>query len=280
MKTLRGVAVVTGAVALAATAMTGCAVSFDTGSHKETRSYDVPGSFTALKVTGDSSRLEVTGTDTRVIKVQETRTWSSEKNKPRTRRTTEGGTLALRFTCAQQIIGYSRCEIAYRIEVPRAMAVDLRTDSGALVATGLNGDSVRLSTDSGPLTARRLHTKALSASSDAGQIRIDGQAGTARLSTDSGGVEAEGLRAGQVVARSSAGAVRLGLAGPPDGVDVSTDSGSVRLHLPGDQGYALTVTTDSGSRNISPEIRQDSTSRYRVKLKTDSGSVTVSPVST
>ncbi|MFF5260884.1 DUF4097 family beta strand repeat-containing protein [Actinomadura viridis] len=273
-------AVVTGAVALAATAMTGCAVSFDTGSRSETRSYDVPGSFTTLKVTGDSRRLEVTGTDTRVIKVRETRTWSSDKNKPRPRQTSEGGTLSLGFSCARQavqIIGDNRCEIAYRIEVPRAMAVDLRTDSGALVATGLTGASVRLTTDSGSLTARQVRIKDLSASSDSGRIRMDGQAGTARFRTDSGGVEVTGLRAGQVVARSSAGVVRLGLTAAPDGVDVITDSGGVRLGLPGGQGYALTVTTDSGSRNISPEIRQDGTSRHRVKLRTDSGSVTVSP---
>ncbi|MFB4313148.1 DUF4097 family beta strand repeat-containing protein [Actinomadura sp. 21ATH] len=280
MKSLtRGVGVLTGVAALtAASVLAGCEVSFSGSTKHETRSYDVPGSFTGLDVQGDNGRIEVFGTDTRTVRIEERVAWSNSRNKPRTNRSVKGDMLTLKTACARQVIGVNGCEISYRIEVPKATMADLHADSGALSVSGLTGDSLRLSTDSGMIEAAGVQTKRLTVEADSGKIKVDGRADVADLSNDSGLIESEGLRTDRLTARSGSGKVAITLLEAPTSVQVDNDSGAVELRVPGDKAYAISVQTDSGAQRVARSLRRDNSSPHRLRLASDSGLVSVSPL--
>jgi hypothetical protein len=279
VKTLTsGLVVLAGAAALlATTGMAGCEVSFSNSESRETRAYDVPGSFTALKVDGDHGRVEVVGTDSGTVRVEERRSWTNAKNKPRTERTTENGMLSLKTRCAHQVIGFGDrgCEVSYRIEVPEATMADVHSDSGSLSVSGLTGDTLRLEADSGSISAEQVRTKRLSVHADSGKVRISGQADSAELSADSGLIDVDGLRSDRVKVRASSGLVKLNLLKAPSSLDVNNDSGAIKVWLPQEQAYAIDLSSDSGSQRVSPSLRRDSASPHRVKLNSDAGSITV-----
>ncbi|XVQ12427.1 DUF4097 family beta strand repeat-containing protein [Spirillospora sp. CA-255316] len=278
MKTLRGVAVATVTAALAAAVTTGCSVSFNTKTHRETRTHTLTGTFPELRVHGDTGKLEVVGTDTPRVKVVEYLSWSNPNNKPRTSRNVADGTLTLKTQCSRTVIGYNACGAGYRVEIPRATKVDLRTDSGSLRVDGLTGSVMRLHTDSGSIKAENVRTGTLSATAGSGKVKVSGRADSAELHSDSGAVEADGLQTKRVLVRASSGGVRLTLTTVPDSVDVDNDSGAVNLRLPAtDKGYAFVLRTDSGARDISPGLRQDNASPHRVRISNDSGAINISP---
>ncbi|MFC5744102.1 DUF4097 family beta strand repeat-containing protein [Actinomadura rugatobispora] len=271
-------AVATVAAALAAAVTGGCSVSFNTKTHRETRSHTLTGTFPELRVHGDSGRLEVVGTDSPRVKVVEYLSWSNPNNKPRTVRAVRDGTLTLETKCSRTVIGYNACGAGYRVEVPRSTTVDLRTDSGSLRVDGLTGSVMKLHSDSGSVNAENVRADSLSATANSGKVKVSGRADSAELRSDSGAIEADGLQAKRVTARANSGGVRLHLASVPDSVDIDNDSGSVKVLLPTvDKGYAFILRTDSGARNISPALRQDSSSPHRVRISNDSGAINISP---
>ncbi|MGP4022135.1 DUF4097 family beta strand repeat-containing protein [Actinomadura sp. 3N407] len=302
----------TAMLAVAATAVAGCGnLSF--GTHEETRSYTAPAGITALKIRGDGSRVRVTVSDTDTIKVSERLRWSNDKNKPEARRVTEGDTLTLSADCANATIGATACGISYRVQIPDDIPVEINSNDGSIVASGLagtvklhsdngsievsdmrassasissNDGSVRvsgrattadLSSDNGSITATGLTADRLTARSRDGRIRLSGRVKTADLHTDNGSIRADGLAAERVTANTSDGGVSLGLTAPPANVRARSNNGSIRLWLPTGQGYAITTSTDNGSERIDPAVRQDSSSSRRIDLSTSDGSVTVRP---
>ncbi|TDE30171.1 DUF4097 family beta strand repeat-containing protein [Actinomadura sp. 6K520] len=306
MKTLTATAM----LAVAAAALTGCGnVSFGTG--EETRSYTAPTGVRALKITGNGGRVEVTATDTTVIKVTERLRWSNEKNKPDTRHTTEGDAFKLSAACSKVTMGTTTCGVVFRVQVPRDAPVEIDSRDGSITASGLGGTvrlhsadgsieaddlratsakitsddgSVRVSgsvgdaelrTSNGSITAAGLTGDRVTAHSSNGRIQLSGRAGTVDLETANGSVHATGLTAERVNARTSDGSVRLGFASPPMNVQAKSNNGSIRLGLPDGQGYAISMATDNGGERIDPAVRQDSSSPRHVTLDTDNGSITV-----
>ncbi|WP_433328135.1 DUF4097 family beta strand repeat-containing protein [Spirillospora sp. CA-294931] len=269
MKTVAGLA----ATAVAATALTGCGgLTFDASKRHEDRSYDLTGSFTALKVRGDTGEIEVVGTDSPGIKVRERLTFTNDKNKPRTQRSTAGGVVELSAKCGNIVIGIGSCGISYRVEVPRRLAVDVSADSGAMEVAGLTG-ALKLKTDTGSIVATDVRTRSLDASAQAGRISVSGQADTASLETDTGFIVVAGLRAKKLTTRTAAGAVKLRLPVPPDSLDTRTDTGSVFVELPRGTRFALDMSTDVGSTKADPALHQDSRSPKKIKVHTETGSI-------
>jgi hypothetical protein len=303
------VALATGAAAAAALALTGCSVDF--GTHGETRSYDVRDAVTAVRLTSGNGRVEIVGSDSRGVHVQERLRWSNSRNKPNPRHSVAGGTLTLDASCGRTVLGPGACGITYRLRVPRGLAVQVTTDEGAIEATGLSG-RLTLRSDNGSITARDLRTSALSAHTADGPIRIGGRADTADLSTDTGRISATGLRAVRLTARTANGpialtgradtadlstdtgeidatelssrrlnartndgGVRIALAAPPDSVRARTDTGQIRLTLPAGQSYAITMDNESGERRIESGVHNDSRSPRRVNLRTGNGPIVV-----
>ncbi|GAA2422739.1 hypothetical protein GCM10010191_38200 [Actinomadura vinacea] len=279
MKTQRRVAVGIAAAALVALGTTGCNVSFNTETQRETRTHTVKGTFPTFKVNGDGGKLEVVGTDSPDIKIVEYLRWSNSSNKPRTERIVKDGTLTLKSNCNRTVIGHNACGAGYRVEVPRATAVDLNTDSGDLRVSGLTGKSMNLNSDAGSITAEGVRTGALTATANSGSIKITGRADLARIVADAGSIDADGLHTSQITARGNSGAVKLRLTAAPDSVAVTNDSGAIKVELPDvAEGYAFDLKTDSGARDIFG-LRQDSRSKHRVTISNDSGPISVTPTS-
>ncbi|GAA4100535.1 DUF4097 family beta strand repeat-containing protein [Actinomadura miaoliensis] len=309
MNTLTTVALATGAAAAAALALTGCSVDF--GTHRETRAYDVRDAVTTVKLSSSNGRVEIVGSDSPGVHVQERLRWSNSRNKPAPRHSVAGGTLTLGASCGHTVLGPSSCQITYRLRVPRGLAVQVTTDNGAIETTGLGG-RLTLRTDTGSITARDLRAPALSARTEDGSIRISGRADTADLTTDTGGISATALRSGRLTARTADGSIRLTghadtadlttdtgridaaelrsrrldartadggmritLTAPPDSVRARTDTGPIRLILPAEQSYAITMDSDNGARRIEPGVHNDNRSSRRVNLRTNDGSITV-----
>lgn len=306
MKTIMTAMALLSAVALLA----GCGnVSF--GTHTESRSYEAPGT-TALKVRSPAGHVEIVASDSPVVKVRERLSWSNERNKPKARHSTEGGTLSLSATCAPGMFG-SACGVSYRVEVPRSLTiavdnhdgairlsghfktVDLTSGSGSvdaddLTATSLtiaaNDGSIRVSgrvgtadlrTGSGSVSTTELTADRLSVRTRDGSIRVDGRASTAELRTGSGSIIGETFTTSRLTARTGDGLIRLTLTDPPNDVRATSGSGSVHLAVPGGAGYAITLDSGSGGKHIDPAVHQDSRSKRRITLTTGDGSLRVDP---
>ncbi|MWA06094.1 DUF4097 family beta strand repeat protein [Actinomadura sp. LD22] len=311
MKTLAGAAALAGTMAVASAAVAGCGLSFS--RHAEDRSYTAPAGVAALKVSPGDGSVQITASDSPGIKVTEHLRWSNDRNKPKPRHTVDGRTLSLSAKCGHSVIGSNPCRISYRIQVPRATAVDVRGGAGSIRVTGLAGP-VRLRGDTGAVTATDLRTSSATLSAGPGNVRVTGRAGTADLRTDTGSINAAGLVSDRLTAHAGSGGVRLGgriasvevrtdtgalradglttdrlavttgtgpialgFARAPSVVRATSDTGSVRLRLPAAQPYAVTLTTDTGGKQVAPGIHQDSAASRHVTIETGSGDISIRP---
>jgi Putative adhesin len=311
VRTLAGAAALAGSAVLAGAAVAGCGLSFS--RHAEDRSYTAPDGVGALKVSPGDGSVQITASDSPGIKVTEHLRWSNDRNKPEPRHDVAGRTLSLSAKCGHSVIGSNPCRISYRIQVPRATAVEVRGGAGSIKVAGLAG-TVRLHGDTGSVTATDLRTSSATVGADSGNVRVSGRAGTADLRTDTGSITATGLASGRLTARAGSGDVRLGgritsaevrtdtgslradgltadrlavetnsgsialgLAVAPSAVQATTDTGSVLLRLPAARPYAVALSTDTGGKQIAPGIHQDSASSRRITVKTGSGGISIKP---
>ncbi|GAA2161310.1 hypothetical protein GCM10009727_75460 [Actinomadura napierensis] len=292
--------------------MTGCGLSFS--RHAEDRSYTAPDGVGALKVSPGDGSVQITASDSPGIKVTEHLRWSNDRNKPQPRHKVDGRTLSLSAKCGHSVIGSNPCRISYRIQVPRATAVDVRAGSGSIRVSGLAG-TVRLHGDTGAVTATDLRTSSATLSAGPGNVRISGRADVADLHTDTGSITVAGLTSGRLTARTGGGGVRMGgrvtsadvrtdtggvstgglrtdrlavktnagsiqlkLGAPPQRLQVTSDTGSVRLGLPGAPSYAVALHTGTGGKDVDPGIHQDSRAPRLVTVETNAGHIAIKPV--
>ncbi|MFD0206911.1 MULTISPECIES: DUF4097 family beta strand repeat-containing protein [Saccharothrix] len=182
----------------------------------------------AARVEVDTKSVDVTvvaGRSDRVVVDRELR-WSF--GRPVIREVWDGDVLRISAECpsAPRLPG---CSVRYRIEVPRAAAVQARTTSGSLSVTGVDGE-LRLTTNSGRLTA-------------------DGVGGALWASAQSGDIVATGLRSETVDVSSTSGRSALGFAGTPRVVTANVRSGDLDLRVPRGGGpYAVLLSVQSGAR--------------------------------
>ncbi|MFB9467936.1 DUF4097 family beta strand repeat-containing protein [Nonomuraea salmonea] len=180
--------------------------------NEDSAAYDVTEQVAALRVTTDAGTIEVIGSDRPGIRVTELLSW--RKSKPTTEHQVRGDTLELSFTCPTTwgfgSIGVN-CDVAYRVEVPKATRVQLASDSGDTTLRGLAGD--------------------------------------VEVTSDSGSIKGDGLTAGRVVTRTDSGDLRLAFAGPPQVLTTFTDSGDTAVRVP-EGPYKVKTTTDSGDANV------------------------------
>ncbi|MEU5877583.1 DUF4097 family beta strand repeat-containing protein [Spirillospora sp. NPDC047279] len=275
MKTLTGTMALAGA-AVSALALSGCSVDLDAGEKHENRSYQITQKVTSIKVTSDVGKVEVVGTDAAVVKVAERLTWTSEHRKPKPSHGVAGGTLTLGAKCEGNVIGFSSCGVAYRVEVPRGTSLDLHNDDGALKVSGLRG-AVRLSTDTGSITATGLEASSLFARTGDGSIRLNGRAANAELRTDTGSIKGDGLNVDRLTAHTGDGTINVRFTAPPGSVDATTDTGSVELAVPTGEPYAISLKADTGSLDVDAAVRRDDAAPRKIKVRTGDGSVDVRP---
>lgn len=310
MRTLTATAAAA-ATALTAASLTGCG-NVSVGRHQQDRSYSAPAGTAGLKITTHGGRVEVTASDSPGIRITERLRWSNDKNRPKPRHVSEGSTLALSSSCGRNVMGFSACGVSYRVQVPRSTPVQVDSGDGAIEVSGLAG-TVRLRSASGAIRATDLRAATVSISADDGAVRVTGRVATADLRSGSGAITAgnltadrlkarasdgrmevsgrvrvadlrtgsgsitlDGLAADRITARSDDGGITMRLDSPPADVRAVAGSGPIRLRLPGEEGYAISLSAQ-GARRIDPGVRQDSRSARRLDLRTRDGDIAVTP---
>lgn len=132
-----------------------------------------------------------------------------------------------------------------------ARSASIRSDSGSLRVNGITGEQLQLKSDSGSIHASDIRG-ALQASSDSGSISVDHLTGPAAISSDSGSIKLT--------------------KDDPTGADIKSDSGSVKVQLPGAFDGTFDLRSDSGSIHA-PDSQGKS--GEIVKVRTDSGSIRI-----
>jgi hypothetical protein len=269
VKSLAGAVLVTGATVAA---VTGCGVHLTSTTYHSDNSYDVRGPLGKLTVKLDSDNVRIVGTDATKISVHERLSYSKNR-KPTPDHTVDGGTLTLGYKCRGGItIGFNRCSVAYTVQVPRSMSVEVHNDSGQVTLNGIGGN-VDASASSGDITGTDLRGGQVTLRADSGQIRLTGVTGSVRASASSGSIRGEDLRGAKVIANADSGQVSLRFTAVPTDVRVEASSGNIMLWLPGGQSYAVDATADSGNRSI--RVPTDLASPRKIKAIADSGNVII-----
>ncbi|WP_371497597.1 DUF4097 domain-containing protein [Kitasatospora sp. NBC_00374] len=128
-----------------------------------------------------------------------------------------------------------KCGVGYEVQVPAGTEVRVRSSTGGVRLAGLTA-GVDAESGTGSISAERLGSA------------------TARLVTETGDVGATFTTS-------------------PSNVQARTDTGSVSVHVPRGEEYAVTAATDTGSVSVSLP-RRDSASRS-IAAKTGTGDVTL-----
>lgn len=242
-------------------------------THHENRDYDITDKVSSLKVSVGSGNIEVVGADVSKISVRE-RLSFSKKQRPTTRHDISNGHLTLDYKCPSAVtIGFSRCDVNYRVQVPRNLALTLDTGSGSLRASGVHG-RVQASSDSGGIDAGDLRG-GLIARTGSGSVRMTNVAGAVKVDTGSGGIVGSGLSSADLFAKTGSGGVSLRFTSAPSSVVAKTGSGGVDLVLPNNVQYEVTSKTGSGGQHIG--VSDVPGAPRKIFMSSGSGSVSATP---
>ena len=221
------------AAALTATALLPLAACTGGSTTTDEVSYRIDQAVTALVMGARAANVEIVTGDGPVT-VTEKHHYS--KGKPTTAHQVEGATLRLTESgCGDDD---ARCDVQYRIRMPRAMSADITAQAGA--------------------------------------VRVDGLAGNIRVTTEAGAVEGRALTSDEVTVKTELGATSLEFADAPALVSATSAVGAVDLRVPGTTAYAVEVRTSVGAGNVS--VDEDPASAHRIQVRTDVGAVKIEPL--
>jgi len=188
--------------------------------------------------------------------------------------TLRGGELRLRGSCDFLTLG--TCEENYRIEVPRGVAVTVRTSAGETTARGLRGGDVELRSSAGAVRAIDIRGGDVELRSHAGAVSAVGvRATNLTLDSRAGGVDVARSVARRVDASAAAGAVDVELLRPPLRVDADSRAGGVNVLVP-DVGYSVDARTSAGEEDV--QVRQAPGGRRQINAESRAGDVSVLPL--
>ncbi|MFE7842043.1 DUF4097 family beta strand repeat-containing protein [Streptomyces sp. NPDC057474] len=236
------------AVALMAS-VAACGADAGEDRDPEHRSFALDGR--TLTVDSDDSALELVAAD--VDEVEVTRWFEGRVmvgGKPRVTWEMKDDRLKLRVECSGMV---ADCAAKHRIEVPRGVAVAVRSDDGSVTAKGF----------AEPLEVRTAD----------GAVRVSDSSGPLELHSDDGSVRALGVESRSVKVSTKDGSVKLELGVVPDLVESRSDDGSISIALPRDTSYRVDSGSDDGSVDVS--VPRDEGSSHVVTAHTEDGSVSV-----
>ncbi|MGW8060786.1 DUF4097 family beta strand repeat-containing protein [Streptomyces ziwulingensis] len=240
---------VLGAVAVLVTGLGACASAGD-DEDPEHRSFPLQGR--TLTVDADDSALEIVASDDHAVgKIRVTRWFSGSVavgSDPEVTWTMDDDRLVLRMHCSGVV---ADCAAEHRVEVPRGIAVKVKTDDGSVRARGLR--------------------QALDVRTADGSVRVSDSTGPLEMHSDDGSLRAD-VSSRRVNASTKDGSVRLGLEVVPDRVETRSDDGSVTVALP-PATYKVSAESDDGSVDVC--VPRDDASSHVVTARTQDGKVTV-----
>jgi hypothetical protein len=201
---------------------------------RETRTaaYRVIGTLTAVELDLGAAPVQITGGAGGAVEVRRTEEFAFG-HPPRVTRGVRAGVLKLTSRCPQTVLG--TCHASYRVAVPDNVLVTVRTTSGRVQITRLNG--------------------------------------SARVATGSGPVAISGFCGFTLVATSASGDVSAGADCSPDRIELRSGSGDVHAVVPGGR-YRVDTHSDSGTARVRGLTEADDAS-FTVQALSGSGDVTV-----
>jgi hypothetical protein len=218
------------AAALTAIALLPLAACSAGSTTTEELSYQIDQSVTALVIAARAASVAIVVGDGPVTVTEEHR---YSRSKPTTAHRVEGQTLRLTESgCGDDEL---RCDVEYRIRMPKAMSAEITAQAGA--------------------------------------VRVDGLAGDVHVTTDAGAVEGRALTSDEVIIKTEAGAASLEFAEAPTLVQTTTSMGAVEVRVPGTTAYAVDVQTSVGGSSVG--VDQDPASAHRIEVHTDLGAVKI-----
>ncbi len=198
----------------------------------EELSYQVDQPVSALVVAARAASVAIEVGDGPVSVTEE---HSYSGNKPTTTHEVEGQTLRLTESgCGDNQI---RCDIGYRIRMPKAISAEITAQAGA--------------------------------------VKVNGLAGDLEVTTAAGAVEGRALTSAEVAVTTEAGAASLEFTEAPTLVRATTGLGAVELRVPGTTAYDVDVQTSVGQSSVS--VDTDSKSAHRIEVRTNVGSIKIQP---
>ena len=198
--------------------------------HPEELSYQIDQSVTALVIAARAASVAIVVGDGPVIVTEQHR---YSMSKPTTAHRVEGQTLRLTESgCGDDEL---RCDVEYRIRMPKAISAEITAQAGA--------------------------------------VRVDGLAGDVHVTTEAGAVEGRALTSDEVIIKTEAGAASLEFAEAPTLVQTTTSMGAVEVRVPGTTAYAVDVKTSVGGSSVG--VEQDPASAHRIEVQTELGAVKI-----
>jgi hypothetical protein len=216
--------------ALVVLVLSGCTAA--TKVNQSQQSYQV-GSITNLKINARSASVTIATTAAGPTTVSETLRFTGDK--PATTHQLVGQTFQLTETGCPGV--NLRCDVEYKISVPKQTAVQISTQ--------------------------------------AGQVTVHGLAGALDVTSDAASVTGDGLSSATAKVTTKAGFVKLAYQGAPTDLSVSTDAGGIQLKLPPNASYAVQITKTVGVANV--KVPKDATSPHKITAHTAVGAVTINP---
>jgi DUF4097 and DUF4098 domain-containing protein YvlB len=193
-------------------------------------SYQIDQQVTALVIDARAAGVEIVAGDGPVTVTEEHR---YSAGKPTTAHQVDGATLRLTESgCGDDD---ARCEVRYKIRMPRALSAEITAQAGA--------------------------------------VKVDGLAGDVHITTQAGAVEGIALSGDEVTVKTEAGAASLAFTEAPALVRTTTSMGAVEVRVPGAEAYAVDVKTSVGKTTV--DVDKDPASAHRIEVHTDVGAVNI-----
>jgi hypothetical protein len=201
---------------------------------RETRQvrYRVIGTLSAVELDLGSAPVQITGGAGGAVEVRRTEEFAFS-HPPRVTRSVDGGVLRISSRCPETVLG--SCSASFRVAVPDNVLVNVRTSSGRVGISALNG--------------------------------------SARVATGSGSIAIDGFCGFTLVATSTAGDVQGAADCSPDRMELRSGSGDVRAVVPAGR-YRVDAHTDAGTERVRGLTVADDAS-FTVQALSGSGDVTV-----
>jgi hypothetical protein len=194
-------------------------------------SFTVSARVTTVVIDGGSGSVEVTGSARSTVGVSQQATYSSTA--PAATHVLRGTTLTVSYTCPTELV----CGMSYDVQVPRAVAVSVSTNAGAITLASL--------------------------------------AGTVSARAGAGLITAVDLRCPVSVFKSDAGGIIATFSAPPASLTATTNVGPITLTVPGSVAYRLNTHTYVGTSTVT--VHRGSSPAHTINASSDLGSISISP---
>ncbi|TDD65317.1 hypothetical protein E1298_41510 [Actinomadura rubrisoli] len=219
-----------------------------------TASVSFPHAITKVQLDMGDARVSVGPGPEGQARVYQKLKWALSK--PTVDKRLVGDVLYVTFRCSDPANLYNGLECGgdIDVQVPPGVRLTAVSGSGEISVRGLSGD--------------------LDLRTGAGEIRIADTRGNLRARAGSGTVDATGLAAPTTRAQVSSGVLDLRYVRPPDFVEATANSGTVKLIVPQGSHYRISDETGNGQTHVNRALN-DNGSKQEISVRSGSGSVYV-----